>query len=592
MVDIFSSSENQQIPPLAGPQEKAVLIPIPFLYVFYPAIFSLLLLAALGSCEKDRSPLAECFRDADYEEFLEIARNGLKKTSNPKHVVVVGAGMAGLSAAYVLAGAGHKVTVLEASKRVGGRISTYRNDKEGWYANLGPMRIPTKHRIIREYISKFGLKLSEFVQEDENAWYFFKNVRKRVWEVKKDPGLFKYPVKPSEEGKSPSQLYRESLKKVIEDLKRTNCSYILDKYDSYSTKEYLIKEGNLSQGAVDMIGDLLNRESSYYMSFTESLKSDDVFYNEKRFDEIVGGFDQLPISMSQAMAEMVYLNAKVVKIQQNAEKVRVEYQTPEKTLTDVIADYVIVCATSRATRRITFEPPLPPKKAHALRSIHYRSATKIFLTCTKKFWEADGIHGGKSTTDLPSRSIYYSSHNFASGVGVVFAYVVGDDANFFQALDIKSIGDILINDLSFIHQLPKKEIQALCYPSVVKKWSLDKYAMGSLTAFTPYQLQHFSEPVATPVGRIYFAGEHTAKVHGWVDNTIKTGLKAARDVNRASEQPSRTHLISDNQFKEGGQQKENYKQRTTTTSSHSGNFQVFQTKISSTRTGNSVVPEV
>lgn len=78
--------------------------------MFYPVIFSLLFLAALGSCADDRSPLEECFREADYEEFLEIARNGLKETSNPKHVVVVGAGMAGLSAAYVLAGAGHKVS--------------------------------------------------------------------------------------------------------------------------------------------------------------------------------------------------------------------------------------------------------------------------------------------------------------------------------------------------------------------------------------------------------------------------------------------------------------------------------------------------
>ena len=61
-------------------------------------------------------------------------------------IVVVGAGASGLTAADLLSKAGHKVKVLEASSRVGGRIQTYRDLANGWQAELGAMRIPRQHR--------------------------------------------------------------------------------------------------------------------------------------------------------------------------------------------------------------------------------------------------------------------------------------------------------------------------------------------------------------------------------------------------------------------------------------------------------------
>lgn len=69
-------------------------------------------------------------------------------------------------------------------------------------------------RIVHEYLKKFNLTLNPFIQTDKNAWYFFRNIRKRVSEVQANSDLFGYELAPSERGKSPDQLFEETLNKV------------------------------------------------------------------------------------------------------------------------------------------------------------------------------------------------------------------------------------------------------------------------------------------------------------------------------------------------------------------------------------------
>src|SRR5690349_15438859 len=90
------------------------------------------------------------------DQLARIARvdNGKPR----KKVVILGAGMAGLSAAYELTKLGHSVSVIEATNRPGGRVWTKRFKSTGQYHELGAMRIPASHDYTRHYIHVVGLQ--------------------------------------------------------------------------------------------------------------------------------------------------------------------------------------------------------------------------------------------------------------------------------------------------------------------------------------------------------------------------------------------------------------------------------------------------
>ncbi|KAF7642216.1 hypothetical protein LDENG_00262390 [Lucifuga dentata] len=250
-----------------------------------------------------------------------------------------------------------------------------------------------------------------------------------------------------------------------------------------------------------------------------------------RYFEVTGGFDRLPEAIYKSLKAQVLLNSKVKLISQTRDEVFVSYQgwRNSATLTQITADYVLVTSAAKPTLLIDFQPPLSDHKMEALRNIHYGTSTKVILSFRERFWEKEGIMGGRSITDLPARYIYYPSHTFkGTERGALLAsYTFEDNAALFQGVDDEELKALVLDNVAKIHG---EHVKALCTGGVVKKWMLDPFTLGPFALFTPYQLSDYCQELFQNEKRVHFAGEHTAVPHGWIETAIKSAIRAALNI--------------------------------------------------------------
>jgi monoamine oxidase len=466
-----------------------------------------------------------------------IATKGLHGEANaPKRVVIVGAGMAGLTAAYELERAGHDPFIIEAQQRVGGRVYTLREPfTHGLYAEAGAMRIPKAHDLTLAYIEKFGLRTEPFTMGNPNAYYYVHGQRLRIHEAEADPNLLGFEVAEHERGKTANQMWADAISPFVMKLEERgeDCwSEIVAEYDQYSTREFL-EANNWSEGIIETFGLLADQEALMNASFLELLREEVGNYYTNMV-ELAGGMDTLPKAFLPFLHNRIRFGAKMVAIDQSPDEVTIYYDTAAGRFT-ATGDYAIITVPFPVLRHVEVLKPFSKPKQRAIRQLHYDASAKILFQCRRRFWEEDdGIFGGGSVTDLPIRIVYYPDHSRETGRGVILAsYTWSEDAQRWGSLDPRDRISEALEDVATIHPQIVQEFEV----GTSKMWHDDEFAGGAFALFDPGQQTTLYDHILAPEGRIYFAGEHTSLCHAWIQGAIESGLRAARDIHELQGAP-------------------------------------------------------
>ena len=465
-------------------------------------------------------------------EVLETARSGLEpRPQTKKRVIVIGAGLAGLVAAFELQRQGHEPLVLEAQNRGGGRVYTLRDFAPGLYAEAGAMRIPRVHDLTLAYCQLFGLELRPFVMGNPKGLVHIGGQRMTAEEANREPERLPFEVAEHERGRSVDAMWEDAtadLRAMVDRDGEAAWEELRREYDKYSLYEFLQLKG-FSEGAIEMYGVMNFVEADMNNAVIEVMRED---FGRAYVDmqEIVGGMDRLPNAFFHALDDRVRLGAEVLAVDQDEDSVTVHYRTLAGRFS-VRGDYAICSVPFSVVRNIEMLTPLSREKQKAIRQLNYSASTKILFQVRRRFWEqTDGILGGAATTDLPIRRMNYPTPDPETPRGVLLAsYTWSQDALRWGSMDEETRIEQALEDVAQIHPEILEEFE--CGAS--HAWYNDPFARGAFAMFAPEQQTQLQAATVEPEGRLYFAGEHCSLYHAWIQGALESGIRVARQIHEA-----------------------------------------------------------
>jgi monoamine oxidase len=441
-----------------------------------------------------------------------------------KTVTVIGAGMAGLCAAYELHKAGWKATVLEARSRVGGRVYSMREFSDGLVAEGGGEYIDEDHPRMIALAKEFNLSLGEVGswQGQSGDWGAFENKAGtlsdvNLWGTNLQAEYQKMWVSLAELGKEVSDPANPVAAANARELDAKSAAEWIQKQDIHPLARAMFVNHIRSEYTCEpedfSLLDLARNAALYY-------SDPNAWHSTYR---VIGGNDQIPQAIASRLPD-VRKNAVVTSVKVQSEEVTVKYKQVDSFHT-IRSSYAILAVPLTVARMIDFNSTLPAAHQKLVDELSYGAVTKVMIEYRKRFWH-DHHWNGRLYTDHPIVMTWDATSHLEHEHGILTAYTGGGPGTELSKLSDEERTKTAIAAIEAIFPGSAELVER----THTIAWANEPFTRCSYMALSPNQVTTHWQMLFTPAGRLYFAGEHATVIQGFMEGAVESGQRAARTI--------------------------------------------------------------